>query len=70
MMDCVAIGFAGHHIDFDLDYETYTWQPTDPDAADLLEDSEFPLVAMKYKQRFELYSDGTFAELARTGYDV
>lgn len=63
MTDMVAIGFAGHHIDFNLDHEACSWTPIDAHAADLLHESSFPLIAITHGCRYELYSDGTFAEV-------
>ncbi len=64
MIDALAIGFAGHHVDFDLDYGSGTWTPVEPSSADLLDDEGmFPLIGMKDGRRYELYSDGTFNEV-------
>jgi hypothetical protein len=56
----VAIGFAGFHLDFDLDHEARTWVPVEPSSADLLDDDAFPLIGRSAGRRYELFGDGTF----------
>jgi hypothetical protein len=56
----VAIGFAGFHVDFDLDDDAHTWVPVEPGTADLLDEDAFPLIGRAYGRRYELHGDGTF----------
>lgn len=63
MMNAIAIGFAGHHVDFELDHDAHTWVPALPAAADLLDDDGmFPLIGVHNGNRYHLYADGTFDE--------
>ncbi len=60
-MERVTIPFGGGNADFDLDRETKRW--TSEEAATPLDEGEFPLTAIAGGKRYELYSDGTFAEV-------
>jgi hypothetical protein len=50
---------------FALDFDTMRWE-RDERAGDRLPEGDFPLVAQVEGERFELYSDGTFAQVERT----
>jgi hypothetical protein len=50
---------------FTLDFDDMRWEAADPGGARLPE-GDFPLVAEVEGERFELYSDGTFARVERT----
>jgi len=60
-MERVTILFGGRSADFDLDRETKRWGSVE--AATPLDEGEFPLTATSGGKRYELYSDGTFAEV-------
>jgi hypothetical protein len=60
----VTIEVAGQTYTFTLNGLTHKWAATSPeDANKLLEESEFPLIGHAGEKRYELYSDGTFAEV-------
>jgi hypothetical protein len=61
-MEIVSIPFGNKNVDFALDAESKRWSL--PGDAPLPE-GEFPLVASAGGRRYELYSDGTFAEVER-----
>jgi len=52
-----TISVDGKEVPFDLDFDKWRW--TGPD----LPEGYFPLVAEVGEKRYELYSDGTFAEV-------
>jgi hypothetical protein len=56
----VQIEFAGRVIPFRLDWKHSRWH-----AMEALEEGAFPLVAVVDGRRYELYSDGTFAEVEK-----
>ncbi len=60
-MQRVTIPFGGRSADFDLDREAKRWSSVE--AATPLDEGEFPLTATAGGKRYELYSDGTFAEV-------
>jgi hypothetical protein len=62
-MERVTIPFAGRDADFDLDRNSRRW--TSVESATPLAEGEFPLIASAGGKRYELYSDGTFAEVER-----
>ncbi len=56
----VNIEAGGRIVSFILDLEKLRWHsPTET------RESEFPLVTFKDGKRYELYSDGTFAEVEK-----
>jgi len=59
----VAIDLGNRKLDFDLDHATCGWTLVELEAADLLDEAEFPLIALLEGKRYELYSDHTFAEV-------
>jgi hypothetical protein len=59
----VNISFAGHDLAFDLNATTKTWAALEASAHDLLDEGDFPLIAISSGKRYELYSNGTFAEV-------
>jgi hypothetical protein len=60
-MERVTIAFTGRVADFDLDLGAKRWHSVE--AATPLAEGEFPLTASAGGKRYELYSDGTFAEV-------
>jgi hypothetical protein len=58
----LVIKLGDRDLAFDLDFETEKWRPEDPDAVKRLDEGDFPLVGIANGKRYELYSDGTFAE--------
>jgi len=58
MTEQVTIDVAGSNHLINLDHEKNTWTP----ETDLVE-GEFPLITSTEGKRYELYSDGTFAEV-------
>jgi hypothetical protein len=60
-MERVTVPFSGRIADFDLDRETKRWSSVE--AITPLDEGEFPLTATSGGKRYELYSDGTFAEV-------
>jgi hypothetical protein len=56
-METVSLDVAGTGATFELDFDAETWRS---DAT--LAEGEFPLIAEVSGKRYELYSDGTFAE--------
>ncbi len=63
MMDAIAVGFAGHHVDFELDHEARTWIPSARSSVEMMDDDGmFPITATFDGRRYELHSDGTFLE--------
>jgi hypothetical protein len=63
MIDGVEIEVGGRNIDFDLDHGTCAWTLVTEGTADVLDEATFPLIVMSNGKRYELYSDGTFAEV-------
>jgi hypothetical protein len=59
----VTIAIAGKNYTFSLNNLTHKWDAIPLNAADDLEEGEFPLVGNAGGRRYELYSDGTFAEV-------
>lgn len=67
----VAIGFAGYHIDFDLDQEACTWTPIEkPDAPIEIDEETFPIIGCSDDRRYVLYGDGTYVAVDLPIYDV
>jgi hypothetical protein len=62
-MALTVITFDKKNLDFNLDSTTGKWTEVDPSSKDLLDEGDFPLVAFTGGKRYELYSDGTFAEV-------
>ena len=63
MIRHVSAESEGHLIAFQLDEETRNWVPVEPINNAYLEEADFPLIALSEGKRYELYSDGTFAEV-------
>ncbi|MGB6987490.1 MAG: hypothetical protein WBD74_16080 [Candidatus Aquilonibacter sp.] len=59
----IVINFKGRQLEFHLDDATGTWKARDPAAPEELEDKDFPLAGFAKGKRYELYSDGTFAQV-------
>jgi hypothetical protein len=62
MRDRVAIDVEDETLDFELDLETCTWTLVGAREA-TPEEAAFPLVTTARGERYELYSDGTLAEV-------
>ncbi len=62
-MTTIAITFGSKNYEFDLDAETEQWTIDDPDDLDVFDEGDFPLIGTLDGKRYELYSDGTFAEV-------
>ena len=56
----IEIEIEGRNETFTLDWESQRWQ-----SLTKREESEFPLIAVVDSKRYELYSDGTFAEVEK-----
>ncbi|MEH1765302.1 MAG: hypothetical protein V7K97_03055 [Nostoc sp.] len=54
------IEVKGRNTPFTLDWEKRRWQ-----SLEKQQESDFPLIAVLDGKRYELYSDGTFAEVER-----
>jgi hypothetical protein len=54
----VQIDVGGRAVSVDLDLADGSWH-----AAEELEESDFPLITFVDRRRYELYSDGTVAEV-------
>lgn len=54
------IKVKGRNTPFTLDWEERRWQSLEEQK-----ESDFPLIAVVDDKRYELYSDGTFAEVER-----
>jgi hypothetical protein len=65
LMADLIVQLEDQRLAFDLDFETQKWRPEDPDAVAQLDEGDFPLVGIANGKRYELYSDGTFAEVER-----
>jgi hypothetical protein len=59
----VFVELQGQRLEFTLDNNTRKWAPVEPATNDLLQEGEFPLVALTDGKRYELYSDGSFDEV-------
>jgi hypothetical protein len=59
----VSLTFEGRDLGFDLDHDTAKWTPAEASTNDVLQEGDFPLVVTGAEKRYELYSDGTFAEV-------
>lgn len=64
-METVVVAFEGRQLEFNLYHETRRWTPVQPSTLALLSESEFPLIANASGKRYEIYSDGTFAEVEK-----
>jgi hypothetical protein len=58
----ITIDFEGRDLLFTLDADEGTWTAAAPGTSDLLEEGDFPFIGTVDGKRYELYSDGTFAE--------
>jgi len=54
------IKVEGRNTPFTLDWKERRWQSLEEQK-----ESDFPLIAVVDSKRYELYSDGTFAEVER-----
>jgi hypothetical protein len=54
----VLIAVGTRDVAFTMDQERRRWH-----CADKQEEAEFPLITFSDNKRYELYSDGTFAEV-------
>jgi hypothetical protein len=59
----VVITFEGRQLEFNLDGKKGSWKARDPAVPEELDEGDFPLTAIADGKRYELYSDGTFAEV-------
>ncbi len=59
----IFVELQGQRLEFTLDSNTRKWTPAEPATNDLLQESEFPLVALTGGKRYELYGDGSFGEV-------
>jgi len=57
MVERVQVTIDEKPVDVDLDRSTMRWSP------DVFDEGDFPVTAMADGKRYELYSDGTFAEV-------
>ena len=66
-METVSISIAGKNLEFNLkiDRESGKWTPDEGSANEPLAEGDFPLIAHAGGRRYELYSDGTFAEVEK-----
>jgi hypothetical protein len=55
--------FDPQTVECDLDFVTHTWTTANPASSKHLSEGEFPLVRTAGGKRYELYSNGTFAEV-------
>jgi hypothetical protein len=60
MTSAIEINAEGNNTLFTLDWEKQCWQSMDEQI-----ESVFPLIAVVDGKRYELYSDGTFAEVEK-----
>jgi hypothetical protein len=60
MSESVQATSGGIDFPIQLDFETHRWT-----ATSVPPEGEFPFVVLLRDQRFEIYSDGTFAEVER-----
>jgi hypothetical protein len=58
----IHIDVEGQSVPFRLDFKNWRWH-----SLEELEEGAFPLVTAAEGKRYELYSDGTFAEVEKTG---
>lgn len=58
----LTVAVAGRSLEFSIDANTGKWTPGDT-SANAVEEAEFPLIGYAEGKRYELYSDGTFAEV-------
>jgi hypothetical protein len=58
-----TIEIGGRSYAFALNDLTHKWAAVSPEAANQLEEGEFPLIGHAGGKRYELYSDSTFAEV-------
>jgi hypothetical protein len=56
----VQIDVEGRNIRFRLDYDHWRWH-----SLEELEEGDFPLITVVDGKRYELYSDGDFAEVEK-----
>ena len=56
----IQITVEGRNIMFRLDWKNWRWHSLDAPP-----EAEFPLIAVVDGKRYELYSDGTFAEVEK-----
>jgi hypothetical protein len=59
----IVISFDDKNYTFDLDNETEQWAASNPADLDVFDEGDFPLIGTVDGKRYELYSDGTFAEV-------
>jgi hypothetical protein len=62
MIRHVSVESQGLRIAFQLDDETHKWVLVEPIHNAQLEEADFPLIGLAEGKRYELFSDGTFAE--------
>jgi hypothetical protein len=58
----LTVAVAGRSLEFSIDANTRKWTPGDT-SANAVEEGEFPLIGYAEGKRYELYSDGSFAEV-------
>ena len=62
-VETVSIMLKGRRLEFNLDYHARKWTAIDESRHGSFPEGEFPLIAYANGKRYELYSDGTFAEV-------
>jgi hypothetical protein len=62
-MPDITISFAGRTLKFHLAPDTGRWTAADPATVHELDEGDYPLIGMTDGRRYEVYSDGTFAEV-------
>jgi hypothetical protein len=58
----IQLDVEGQTVLFRLDWKNWRWH-----SLEELEEAAFPLITAVQGKRYELYSDGTFAEVETTG---
>ncbi|MGA7202580.1 MAG: hypothetical protein WBX26_12180 [Candidatus Cybelea sp.] len=62
-MQTVIVELQERPLEFTLDCDTRKWSPVNAATRGLLQEGEFPLIALEGGKRCELYSDGSFNEV-------
>jgi hypothetical protein len=56
----IQITVEGRNITFRLDWKNWRWH-----SLETAQEADFPLITVVNGKRYELYSDGTFAEVEK-----
>lgn len=62
-VETVSIVIDSRRFEFYLDYHARKWAAVNQSTHESIPEGEFPLIAHANGKRYELYSDGTFAEI-------